>query len=181
LHGFLRVDQPEAKDQKGHLAKFCRKSIIGLMEQRPSSFQSRLAAKLPSPVLSILTKGNAGVLLSTDEVSTGPLSDEAAAPTIWLNCIQCGSKIARCTDRIQVNDKHEHTFINPVGVIYRIGCFSASPGAFEIGQASSEFAWFRGYEWRCLCCAVCEVHLGWTFTQSAARFCGLILDHLSED
>ncbi len=154
--------------------------MIGLMEHRPSSCQSRLAAKPAPPVLSIFTKGSAGILLSTDEVSTHPLSDEAAAPIVWLNCVQCGSKVARCNDRIEVNDKHEHTFINPAGVLYRIGCFSASPGAFEVGQASSEFAWFRGYEWRCLCCAACEVHLGWTFTQGAMRFCGLILDQLSE-
>jgi hypothetical protein len=122
-----------------------------------------------------------GVLLSTGEVSTNQLSEEATAPIVWLNCVQCGSKIARCNDRVQVNGKHEHSFINPAGVIYRIGCFTASPGALEVGQASSEFAWFRGYEWRCLCCAVCYVHLGWTFTQAAARFCGLILDRLCED
>jgi hypothetical protein len=150
------------------------------MEQRPSSFQSRFSAKTPHFAYSILSKGNAGVLLSTDDVLTSPVSDEATAPTIWLNCVRCGSKVARCNDRVQVNDKHEHTFINPVGVIYRIGCFSASPGAFEVGQASSEFAWFRDYVWRCLCCAGCEVHLGWSFTQDAARFCGLILDQLSE-
>jgi hypothetical protein len=154
--------------------------MIGLMEQRPSSLQSRFAAKPPLPVPLILTKGNAGVLQPMDEVSTSPLSDDAAARIVWLNCIHCGGKIARSCDRIEVNSKHEHTFINPAGVIYRIGCFSASPGAFEIGQASSEFAWFRGYVWRCLCCASCEIHLGWTFVQDAALFCGLILDQLSE-
>ncbi len=146
--------------------------MIGLMEHRPSSFDLRIATNAMSPMFSILTKGRAGVLPATDEASSSPLSDEATAPIIWLNCVQCGSKIARCNDRIQVNETHEHTFINPAGVIYRIGCFSASPGAFEVGEASAEFTWFRGYAWRCLCCTGCEVHLGWTFTQEAARFAG---------
>ena len=128
----------------------------------------------------VWSKGDASVWVSLDGVSTRAVSDESHAPIQWLNCIRCDHKIALMSDRLEVSDKHEHTFINPAGVIYRVGCFTMAPGAVEVGDASGEFAWFRGHLWRCLCCRGCELHLGWSFISSASKFCGLILDQLCE-
>jgi len=149
--------------------------MIGLMEQRHVFRPATLVLRVP-----IHCKGDAAVFTALSKVSPEGASDEAAAPIVWLNCVHCGRKIVRANDRIEVNAKHEHTFINPAGVIYKIGCFSSAPGAAEFGPSSAEFAWFRGHVWRCLCCSDCETHIGWTFTADATHFCGLIFDQLSE-
>ncbi len=125
-------------------------------------------------------RGSSGVSVASSDVFTKPVSDGSPANITWLTCARCGKKVARSSDRIEVNNRHEHTFINPAGVIYRIGCFAAAPGTAEIGRPSAEFAWFRGHRWRCLCCSGCETHLGWTFKSDTSQFCGLILDQLSD-
>ena len=150
------------------------------MEQLLVPLSKTLATELHGRFEPSRCRGNVGVFIAADKVSSKPGADEAPAEIRWLNCAHCGRKIARCDDRIQVNDKHEHTFINPAGVIYKIGCFSSAPGAVEVGQASAEFAWFRGQLWRCVCCSDCETHLGWTFTSDASRFFGLILGELRD-
>ena len=142
---------------------------------------ARMPALGASPVIELVQfKGDVGVFVAPGKPSLRPVSDPSPALITWLKCAQCGRRIARDADRIEVNDKHEHTFINPAGVIYKIGCFSSAPGVSEVGPASAEFAWFRGHLWRCVCCSDCETHLGWTFTSDAARFVGLILDQLSD-
>jgi len=72
----------------------------------------------PGPVC---FRGSSGVSVAGSDVSKKPVSDDSPANITWLNCARCGKKVARSSDRIEVHDRHEHTFINPVGVIYRIG------------------------------------------------------------
>lgn len=97
-----------------------------------------------------------------------------------LLCSACGRGITRPRLRIRVQGAHEHTFINPEGVIYRIGTFSAAFGAAEVGPSSTYFSWFSGHAWRVLVCLGCGVHLGWSFRSSESAFVGLILDRLRE-
>jgi hypothetical protein len=97
-----------------------------------------------------------------------------------LVCAACGHRVTRPKLGIAVNGAHEHTFINPEGVIYRIGTFSAAAGAAEVGPPSSYFSWFAGYSWRVLVCLGCSVHLGWSFRSSDSSFAGLILERLRE-
>jgi len=126
-------------------------------------------------------RGGTGVEVSGDQISVRPASDEATAQAAWLKCAHCGSRVARTSDRIEVNSHHEHTFINPVGVIYKIGCFKVASGVIEVGPSTTEFSWFSGHSWRCLACGGCEVHLGWSFTAVGSCFLGLILSQLCED
>jgi hypothetical protein len=99
----------------------------------------------------------------------------------FLRCVACRHPITRQTDRIAVNEKHQHVFANPHGYIYQIGCFGQAPGCVAIGQESSEFTWFPGYTWRVALCGQCLTLLGWSFRRRGSLFFGLILDKLAED
>ena len=96
-------------------------------------------------------------------------------------CRQCLNMITGPDERTWMSGGHRHTFANPVGVVYEIGCFNAAPGCRAVGPASDEFAWFPGYLWRIVICSKCLTHLGWYFLSSAGHgFHGLILDRLIE-
>ena len=82
--------------------------------------------------------------------------------------------------KIQVSGSHEHTFFNPAGIVFELGCFSAAPGCHRAGRATSDFTWFAGYVWRFALCRNCNSHLGWFFEMGEHSFFGLILAHLKE-
>ncbi len=94
-------------------------------------------------------------------------------------CRECLHPVTREEDRTEVHGAHQHTFANPSGMVFTIGCFKAAEGCGAAGSPSDEFTWFRGYAWRVAVCTGCLAHLGWLFTApSGAAFWGLILDHL---
>ena len=97
-----------------------------------------------------------------------------------LVCAACGHAVARTSARREVSGAHEHTFVNPHGHVFHIGCFSPVTGATAIGVPSHQFSWFPGYTWRVALCVGCGVHLGWRFGNGGG-FWGLIVDRLSED
>ena len=74
---------------------------------------------------------------------------------------------------------HQHTFANPGGIVYQIGCFQSAKGCAQTGPATDEFSWFKGFRWRIVVCRACLLHLGWVFISHArGHFYGLILDRL---
>ncbi len=94
-------------------------------------------------------------------------------------CRECLHPVTREQDRTQVHGAHQHTFANPSGIVFTIGCFRSAEGCGAAGSPSDEFTWFQGYSWRVAVCTGCLAHLGWLFTTaSGAAFWGLILDHL---
>jgi len=96
-----------------------------------------------------------------------------------IRCRHCGYLITRPYARITVQGAHEHSFANPHGLVFRIGCFSTAEGCAFAGPLSNEFTWFKGHSWRIAVCGSCLVHLGWLFVSGAgSRFNGLILDQL---
>ncbi len=95
-------------------------------------------------------------------------------------CRLCALPITSKADRIAVSGSHLHTFANPHGFVFRIGCFSSAPGSVCVGAPSTEFAWFAGYGWQAAICARCGEHLGWRFRSSEHTFLGLIMDKLTE-
>ena len=96
-----------------------------------------------------------------------------------LVCRQCGKHIADEAWRISIDGGHRHTFANPHGHVYDIGCFESAVGCVGIGPGSNEFAWFKGYSWQIVTCTGCMTHLGWFFHSSGQHhFYGLILDCL---
>jgi hypothetical protein len=81
-----------------------------------------------------------------------------------------------------MNGAHEHVVFNPAGIVFRIVCFAKAPGTLDIGPASDQFSWFKGYDWRLCLCGSCRTHLGWTYAGAVppAGFHGLIRPRLVE-
>ena len=94
-------------------------------------------------------------------------------------CRQCLHVITDATQHRIINGSHVHTFANPDGIIFEIGCYHHAKGCGYIGSASSEFTWFNGYLWRIAVCGYCLVHLGWRFSGADGHFFhGLITSRL---
>jgi hypothetical protein len=97
-----------------------------------------------------------------------------------LLCLACGYPITSLRERITAGGAHEHTFANPGGYVFRIGCFGRAPGCVQAGQPTLEHTWFAGHTWRYALCGGCRAHLGWAFRGGQSGFFGLILDRLLE-
>ncbi|NGZ05202.1 MAG: hypothetical protein G8237_02485 [Magnetococcales bacterium] len=112
-------------------------------------------------------------------IPDSPTREQQHAAPNRLLCGYCNHPITDETQRIEVSDSHEHTFFNPHGLIFQIGCFRQAPGCLTAGTASMEFTWFPGHAWTLALCGQCQHHLGWMFQQSSTdRFFGLILPRL---
>ena len=99
-----------------------------------------------------------------------------------LLCKLCRAPITTRGDAIEVEGKHEHTFFNPAGVLYEIGCFGVAPGCRISGQPTTEFAWFKGHTWQYSSCSSCGCHMGWYFSAGTlVGFHGLITNRLIEE
>lgn len=96
----------------------------------------------------------------------------------FLRCTECHYAITRKSDRIQINEHHQHVFANPHGYIFHIGCFAQAPGCVIASEETSYFSWFPGYAWQIALCGQCLTLLGWAFRSSESQFFGLILDKL---
>jgi hypothetical protein len=84
-------------------------------------------------------------------------------------------------DAVEVAGKHRHTFFNPAGILFEIGCFGAASGCANEGTPTTEFSWFPGYAWRYSFCLACGAHLGWQFVSGdGPTFWGLVLSRLIE-
>src|SRR5262245_49276952 len=90
-------------------------------------------------------------------------------------CAACGHAIAEERDRISVGGTHEHTCVNPHGLVFHIGCFAAASGCRAIGTPTTEFTWFAGFAWNYALCGSCAALLGWRYHGADASFFGLIL------
>ena len=99
----------------------------------------------------------------------------------YILCRQCRQAITKPADRIVMQGSHRHTFANPHGIVFEIGCFKSVRGCGYAGNASDDFSWFAGYSWRVCFCNMCLTHLGWMFSlKGLDTFYGLILDRLIE-
>ena len=97
-----------------------------------------------------------------------------------LYCRACGLRITGEDQRIAVNGSHTHTFFNPAGHVFEVGCFSQAPGCLVSAESSLHFTWFAGYAWRPAFCSGCAVHLGWRFERGDGGFFSLILPSLTD-
>ncbi len=95
----------------------------------------------------------------------------------WLRCYRCESRVTRADNCLEVSGAHEHEFMNPSGVRFRVGCFSAAVGCRPEGERSTVWTWFPGFAWQIELCRSCGAHLGWSF-HAATSFYGLVLAHL---
>ena len=95
-----------------------------------------------------------------------------------LICRRCHTVITSRLHETAVNGSHLHTFFNPAGVIYEIGCFRQARGCVVHGLPTGEFSWFKGYFWQYAACITCQDHLGWFFASNEKTFYGLITSKL---
>lgn len=93
-------------------------------------------------------------------------------------CKTCGNPITSDDAGVAINGSHEHTFMNPRGVVFRIGCFSRAGGCHLMGSSTDEYTWFPGFRWCYVICSGCLSHLGWHYQSGGSGFFGLILDQL---
>jgi hypothetical protein len=97
----------------------------------------------------------------------------------WLRCVACGHAITPREARIGMHGEHVHTFVNPVGQKYSIGCFSSAPGCAGAGDEQSFWTWFPGHTWRVALCRECNTHVGWSFRAAESAFWGLMVDRVA--
>lgn len=97
-------------------------------------------------------------------------------------CARCGTYMTRGALGIRMGGEHEHVLFNPAGMLFRVVCFRDAPGAVAVGNATGEFTWFSGYDWRIALCKDCDTHVGWMYegAGSPAVFFGLIRPMLVE-
>ena len=99
----------------------------------------------------------------------------------YLLCASCGNRITKISERTEIHGAHHHTFANPHGIIYHIGCFLTAFGCIAQDEESTQFSWFPGYSWQIELCRTCGAHLGWRFRSENKCFHGLILERLFEE
>lgn len=106
------------------------------------------------------------------------LSDHGRA----IRCAGCKTVITYHGNAEHRQGGHVHSFINPGGYEFTIGCFGRA-WCLIVGQPSREWTWFSGYTWQYALCSQCREHLGWFYNSSSAEnsFYGLILDRLIID
>lgn len=95
-----------------------------------------------------------------------------------IRCRNCGGIVTSFDAKTSVDGGHTHTFFNPAGIVFELGCFSSAPGCSPLGEATSEFTWFAGCTWRFSVCRGCGAHLGWLYEGRGKNFFGLILANL---
>jgi hypothetical protein len=95
-----------------------------------------------------------------------------------LRCTACDHRITERGYRREMSGAHEHVFVNPAGLSFRIGCFVAAPGCVHVGMTSGVFSWFAGWTWQVAVCSRCRAHLGWMFRCAGEQFHGLIVSAL---
>lgn len=93
-------------------------------------------------------------------------------------CSHCNNLITSQNYQIKMNDSHKHTFPNPHGIVFEIGCFKEAMGCTAMKESFYEFSWFSGYNWRIAVCNSCLNHLGWLFCSDSYSFFGLILEKI---
>ncbi len=113
---------------------------------------------------------------------TNPNDERSTTAEKAILCRRCMHTITSSTERKEVNGSHLHTFANPDGIVFEIGCYGNAWGCRFVGPASTEFTWFKGCLWRIAVCSHCLAHLGWHFSSSGDYFFhGLITDRLLID
>ena len=106
---------------------------------------------------------------------------ERTKETPLILCRNCHYTITKPQERIEIDAAHCHTFANPNGYLFEIGCFRNADGCAATGIKTNEFTWFSGYTWQVGVCRRCSIHLGWRFQSMLDYFYGLILDRLTEN
>jgi hypothetical protein len=108
-----------------------------------------------------------------------PVTDFEDEDPSSICCRACDEPITAPSYQITVRGAHLHTFANPLGIVFEVGCFSRVRAVSYVGPETDEFTWFKGFRWRIALCGRCQVHLGWRFASGPEEgFHALIVDRL---
>lgn len=105
---------------------------------------------------------------------------EETSPVEAIYCKVCSRAVTDRNKKIAIQGSHAHTFFNPAGIVFELGCFSLAPGCHRAGETTSDFTWFAGFVWCYALCRGCNSHLGWFFEMGDRSFYGLILANIRE-
>jgi hypothetical protein len=104
---------------------------------------------------------------------------ESEDPETPIRCRRCEHPITHIDQQTAIQGVFEHTFLNPSGHVFRVGCFLVADGCMVWGEPTLEWTWFAGFQWQVAMCSQCWTHLGWFYLADDGRcFFGLILDAL---
>ncbi len=120
--------------------------------------------------------GSPAVAKQTDEHDRGGDDDQRI-----IVCRACRALVTERRYAIVVDGQHQHTFFNPAGIAFEIGCWSNAQGCEAHGRPTSEFTWFAGFEWNFAVCRSCGALLGWFYAGEGGGFWGLIVNRLDEE
>jgi len=98
-----------------------------------------------------------------------------------IRCRICKNKVTTLDNMMEIDGQHQHTFRNPSGIVFQIGCFLSASGCIIIGTPTTDYTWFSGFSWCLALCSHCFAHLGWFYQSGNNSFFGLILENLIED
>jgi hypothetical protein len=150
-------------------------TYITLIETVPNEIMMKPAAKLKNQPFKENHDDNDGQV----KITSRAISRTEEPKRDDLLCRQCMAAITSESSRIVINGAHNHTFANPHGLVFEIGCFRHAAGCGLAGPPSNEFSWFPPHSWRVAICGACLTHIGWGFSSSErGMFYGLILDRL---
>ena len=106
-------------------------------------------------------------------------TDQKESTEKYLVCKTCENKITTINNKVEIYGAFHHSFLNPAGHVFEIGCFSEAPGCALTGVPTSEWTWFPDYQWQVALCCSCISHLGWYYSaDKKPSFWGLILNTL---
>ncbi|MBU50044.1 MAG: hypothetical protein CL920_15255 [Deltaproteobacteria bacterium] len=117
---------------------------------------------------------------NTTDLLERPKTHSEETPEHTIRCAHCAHTITTSHQRIEVEGKHVHNFMNPEGFAFQIGCFRNAVGLRPVDMPSAEFSWFRGFFWQIEVCKQCHTHLGWSYENEQEIFYGLILPRLTQ-
>jgi len=143
------------------------------LEEAPPSVSS--LESLVNPALGLESRKLEGKRDAAAAAATDCLCENR--DSAFVHCSRCGHRVAR-----RQHNEGSSSHVNPNGVHFHIGRFSAVDGVKALGDATSEGTWFPGWDWRAGECQACRAHLGWRFEcKSQVPFWGLIWGQLIEN
>ena len=97
-------------------------------------------------------------LVEMDSQNIEDSSEEEVKNEKVYRCKLCDHKITTLSQQIEMAGGDRHTFLNPGGKVFHIGCFQNASGCVVVGLPSIEWSWFQSFSWKVALCEVCSNH-----------------------
>jgi hypothetical protein len=115
------------------------------------------SAGYPCPAVPLAALNRLDVRPGGETGAREKTAEDAEEKKSYLICKTCGNAITSEAEGIEINGSHEHTFMNPGGFVFRIGCFVDARGCVLLGVPTDDNTWFPGFSWSCVICSTCQI------------------------